>query len=256
MKQRTYLRTSELAKAVGMHPNTVRRYVDWGLLPPVERSASNYRLFTRYHLHCLRVAHLIYGREYPGRTIQQSAVRIIHCMVQGDRHGALAAAQAHLALVLDKQSQADAAADLLEHWAVTQAHTSQGPWLQIGQAAEALGVTIDVLRNWDRNGLIDVPRNTYNGYRRYGTREMARLQVIRMLSNAGYSIAAILRMMLQLDEGRTENLRQVLDTPRPDEDVYMASDRWISTLNHQEQKAHELIALVQEIIVDETRQAS
>ena len=45
-----YLRTSDLAKAVGVHPNTVRRYVDWGLLPPVEHSPSGYRRFTQRHL--------------------------------------------------------------------------------------------------------------------------------------------------------------------------------------------------------------
>jgi DNA-binding transcriptional MerR regulator len=28
-----YLYTSDLARAVGVHPNTVRRYVDRGLLP-------------------------------------------------------------------------------------------------------------------------------------------------------------------------------------------------------------------------------
>jgi|GEM_PF-3328321 len=33
-----FLRTSDLARAVGIHPNTVRLYVDWGLLPPVQRS--------------------------------------------------------------------------------------------------------------------------------------------------------------------------------------------------------------------------
>src|SRR5438445_1617489 len=42
---------------------------------------------------------------------------------------------------------------------------------QIGQVAHLLGVTIDILRNWDRNGLIDVPRDLSNGYRRYGRSE-------------------------------------------------------------------------------------
>jgi len=36
----SYLYTSELARAVGVHPNTVRRYVERGILPPVERSSS------------------------------------------------------------------------------------------------------------------------------------------------------------------------------------------------------------------------
>ena len=39
----SYLRTSDLARAVDAHPNTVRRYVDRGILPPVERSPSGYR---------------------------------------------------------------------------------------------------------------------------------------------------------------------------------------------------------------------
>jgi DNA-binding transcriptional MerR regulator len=33
-----YLHTADPAKAVGVHPNTVRRYVDRGILPPVERT--------------------------------------------------------------------------------------------------------------------------------------------------------------------------------------------------------------------------
>ncbi|MBO0780869.1 MAG: MerR family DNA-binding transcriptional regulator [Ktedonobacteraceae bacterium] len=41
-----YLRTSDLARAVGVHSNTVRRYVDRGILSPVEYSSSGYRRFT------------------------------------------------------------------------------------------------------------------------------------------------------------------------------------------------------------------
>ena len=37
-------------------------------------------------------------------------------------------------------------------------------------------------------------------------------------------------MLVQLDRGDKTDLRHALDTPRPDEDIYMASDRWISTL--------------------------
>lgn len=88
-----------------------------------------------------------------------------------------------------------------------------------------LGVTTDVLRNWERNGLIEASRDPRNRYRLYGAAEIGRLRVIRMLRRAGYSMMAILRMLLHLDQGRGGNLRQVLDTPRPDEDVYTAADR-------------------------------
>lgn len=243
-----YLRTSDLARAVGVHPNTVRRYVDRGILPPVERSLFGYRRFTERHLDCLRLAHQVYGLPYPGKAIYQSGARLIEVVVSGDLGGALELAYQHLALVRSERAQADVAAGLLERWALgTPADATTQP-LQIGQVARLLGVSIDILRNWDRNGLIDIPRDPSNGYRRYRSQELSRLRVIRMLSRAGYSLSAILRMLIQLDRGDKTNLRHALDTPRPDEDVYQASDRWISTLIDQEQRAHTIIALVEEMI--------
>lgn len=243
-----YLRTSDLARAVGIHVNTVRRYVDWGLIPPVERSPSGYRRFTQKHLDCLRLARLVYGAEYPGRSIRRSGWEIIQRAVAEDWGGALEMAYQHLALVHSEQAQADAAATLLERWAQGTSAETGGKSLQIGEAARLLGVTSDILRNWERNGLLDVPRLPENGYRRYGPAEISRLRVIRMLVRAGYSLMAILRMLTRLDRGESLDLRQALDTPRPDEDVYLASDHWLSTLEQEEQKARAIIAMVEDVI--------
>jgi len=252
----SYLRTSDLARAVGLHPNTVRRYVERGLLPPVTRSPAGYRRFTGQHLDCLRLVRLVYTNEYPGRTIRASGSRMIHAAVSNDWGGALELAYQHLALVHSEQAQADAAATLLERWArgmpVETQDIASVP-LQIGQVAQLLGVSIDMLRNWERNGLLKVPRDPHNGYRRYGAAEISRLRVIRMLSRAGYSLMAILRMLLQLDQGSASDLRQALDTPRPDEDVYSASDHWISTLQRQEELAHQAISLIEDVIEKRSR---
>src|SRR5579859_1611558 len=247
-----YLRTSDLAKAVGVHPNTVRRYVDKGRLPPVEYSPSGYRRFTLRHLDCLRLAWLVYGGPYAGKAIYLSGVRVVQATVSGEVIGAQELARSHLELVQAERRQAEIAADLLERWASGE-HTEEiiQP-LQIGQVARLLGVSIDVLHNWDRNGLINVPRDPGNGYRRYGAQEISRLRIIRMLSRSGYSMSAILRMLIQLDQGERTNLRRALDTPRPDEDVYLASDRWLSTLADQEQGAHTIIALIEEFLQRQT----
>ena len=74
---RKFLRTSDLAHAVGVHPNTVRLYAEWGLIPPVERSPSGYRLFTQRHLDCLRLARTIYAAQYPGRGFRALGSAII-----------------------------------------------------------------------------------------------------------------------------------------------------------------------------------
>lgn len=241
-------KTSDLAKAVGIHVNTVRRYVDWGLLPPVERSPNGYRRFTRRHLDCLRLDRMVMEGGYPGKSIHQSAQSIIQSAVKDDWGGALELAYHHLATVKSEQAQANAAVDLLERWAQGSGADVTNRLLRIGEVAKLLGVSNDILRNWERNGLLDVPRQESNTYRLYGPKEISRLRVIRMLANAGYSLMSILRMLLQLDRGETRNLRQVLDTPQPDEDVYMASDRWLSTLDFEERRARKVIEFIDSVI--------
>jgi DNA-binding transcriptional MerR regulator len=243
-----YLRTSDLAQAVGVHANTVRRYEMWGLLPPAERSANGYRLFTHKHLDCLRVACMINKVIYAGKAFRLSALRVIPPAVADDWKESLERAYAHLAFVQSERAQAEAAAVLLERWAAGMASDASAQSMQIGQAAALLNVSVDMLRNWERNGLITIPRNENNRYREYGSRDISRLRVIRALSRAGYSQMAILRMLLQLDRGITTNLRYSLDTPAPDEDVYVASDRWLSTLAAQEETALRLITLIEDII--------
>lgn len=243
-----FLRTIDLACAVGIHPNTVRLYVDWGLIPPVERSPSGYRLFTQRHLDCLRLARLIYAAPYPGRGFRALGNEIIQRAVVDDWQGALEKAHEHLAAGQAELGQADTAANLLEHWAQNITNDSDEEPLAIGEVSKLLGVSIDVIRNSERNGLIAVPRNPYNNYRLFGKKEIERLRIIRMLSKAGYSHMAILRMFIELDAGNTRDLKKVLDTPRPDEDIFSAADRWLTTLKEQQKLAEQVIQLIEEII--------
>jgi len=241
-----YLRTSNIAKAVGVHPNTVRLYEEWGFLPPIPRSASGYRQFTEAHLDQMRLARTALHGGWSGQKIRRSAAALVRQAASGDLGGALEQAYHHLVLVQAERAQAEAAAELLERWAQGADATAES--LRIGEAAKLLDVTADMLRNWERNGLIEVPRNPRNRYRRYGATEIGRLRVIRMLSRAGYSLMAILRMLIRLDQGEKTDLRQVLDTPRPDEDAYFAADRWLSALAGQEQRATEMIAQLEAMI--------
>jgi DNA-binding transcriptional MerR regulator len=247
MSQR-YLRTSDISKAVGVHPNTVRLYEEWGFLPPIPRSPSGYRLFTVDHLEQMRLARLAFDTPWSGRNIRRSALALVRQAASGDLSGALAQARHHLALVQTEQAQAEAAAEYLERWAQGRTAESTTAPRYIGQTARLLAATTDMLRNWERNGLLTVPRHPDTGYRLYGPAEIGRLRVIRMLLRAGYSTMAVLRMVLQLDQGRRNGLREVLDTPRPDEDILFAADRWLSTLTELEQRAQDIIAQIETMI--------
>ncbi|HEY4721538.1 MAG TPA: MerR family transcriptional regulator [Anaerolineae bacterium] len=247
MKPR-YLRTADIARAIGVHPNTVRVYETWGFLPPVPRAPNGYRLYTERHLDQMRLARTALHGVWPGRAIRLSALALVRKSAAGDWRGALKQARHHLRLVQAECARAEEAAELLEQWAQGRHRATVRTVLQIKEAAELSGVSADVLRNWERNRLIKVPRDRRNGYRLYGPAELDRLKVIRMLFDAGYSVMAVLRMMRHLDAGQRRNLREVLDTPRPEDDVYSAADRWLTTLSEQEQRAKNLIAQLQKML--------
>jgi len=251
MPSRRYLRTLDIAKAVGVHPNTVRLYEAIGFLPPIPRTPSGYRLFTEAHLDQMRLAKTALSGPYPGGKSLVEA--IVFKAAAGDLGGALERAYTYLARVRSERAQAEAAVAFLEHWAQGKLTDTTIQPRRIGEVAEWLGVTTDMLRNWERNGLLTVPRDPRNGYRLYSAAEIGRVRVIRMLRQVGYSMMAILRMMLHFDQGQTQNLRQMLDTPRPDEDVYSAADRWLSTLADQEQRALDVISQLEAMINKQPR---
>jgi DNA-binding transcriptional MerR regulator len=241
------LSTAKIAKELGCHPNTVRLYEQIGFIAPVPRSPKGYRLYTPAHLDQMRLARLAMEAAYPGPNIRRSILAVIRQAAAQDYPAALDLANRHLSVVRLEREQAETAAAFLEVWAQGQPVKAQGGGLLIQQAARVLSLTVDTLRNWERNGFISVPRSPHNGYRQYHPLQIGRLRVIRLLRQSGYSAMAILRMLVQFDQGAAGDLRLALDTPRADEDVYSAADRWLSTLESEEKRAMKIIALLEEM---------
>ncbi len=240
------LSTSKIAIIVGCHPNTVRMYETWGLLPRVPRGANGYRLYTEDHLYQMKLARTALNTAWPGKNIRSAAFGLIQQSASGDLGGALESAYRYVVLVQNERNQAEMAAELVSRWAQGFPTDSTHQNLHIRDAALHLNVTTDQLRNWERNGLMDVPRDPHNGYRMFTAPELARARVIRVLRNAGYSLMAIYRMLNQLDSDSSTNIRQALNTPRPDEDVFHATDHWLSTLEDIEQSARKMIEILED----------
>ncbi len=235
------LLTSDLARAAGCHVNTVRLYEKLGFLPPVPRSAKGYRLYSLRHLDLMVQARKILGAPWAGRAVRRVSIAMLKASAAGDRLRSLEYARRYGELVRSERVRAAEAVAVLEKWASRKPARGGGPGLRIGPAAARLGVTRDALRTWERNGLVRAPRESGNRYREYGPIEMDRLAVIRMLRQAGFSLMAILRMIGEFEKGRTRGLGKILDRPRPDEDVYSAADRWVSSLRAQQKCARDSI---------------
>ncbi|MEA4894937.1 MAG: MerR family transcriptional regulator, partial [Oscillospiraceae bacterium] len=119
-----------------------------------------------------------------------------------------------------------------------------GVSLKRREAAERLGVTLDTLRNWELNGLITVKRRE-NGYRVYDASDLERLNIIRTLRCANYSLSAILRLMNHLDQNEAVPVEEILNTPSENEDIVSVCDRLILSLESTRKDAAEMLSLLE-----------
>jgi len=56
-------KTSEVAKIIGIHPNTVRLYEELGLISKPERQINGYRVFTDFHIEQFKLARIAFSIE-------------------------------------------------------------------------------------------------------------------------------------------------------------------------------------------------
>lgn len=247
-----YLKTSDIANAAGIHPNTVRLYEEWGLLEKIPRSPAGYRLFTQAHLDQVKLVRLALRCTFFGREIKRMAYHTIKASAIGNYIEALDAAMSLKNLIEVECRQAEDAEQYLEQWAANEKtgisrRTAACGTLGMAEAAKLLNITTDMLRNWERNNLIQIPRNTANGYRMYGPDELNRLRVIRVLRRSNYSNMAILRAMLRLESGSSEDLRIALDSPELDEERgYLCfTDNLLSALHTALDAVNAIIQILQ-----------
>lgn len=233
--------TSQIAKIVGVHPNTVRMYEEWGLLQIPKRKSNGYRIFTDIHIDQIKLIKKAYQVEVLQAGLRKRMTDAVKFSAQYKFDEAIHLVTEYVEIVSREIHHAKEAAQLADsHF---QSVKEDGKTYKRAEAAKELGLTIDTIRNWEMNGLIAVKRKE-NGYRVYDTNDMNRLKVIRSLRCANYSISAILRMLHKLDHKKAINVFQVLNTPDEEEEIVQACDKLIDSLQHASKNAKEVYELL------------
>lgn len=235
--------TAQIAALIGVHPNTVRFYEQIGLLPAVPRAKNGYRVFDDRHLAQLQLLRTAFRAEILSDRLRQEAYEIVKTAAAGAADGAYRRAARYRERLREERARAEEAIriaqDILENTNTPDEAPLFGSRREV---AGALGVTVNVLRDWERNGLVRIPR-TPGGRRQYRSKEMSRLKIIRTLRNAHYSMMSILRMLIRLDRGN-RNLRATINMPGEEEDIVHATDRYISSLAMAERDATEILDML------------
>ena len=222
--------TSDIAKIIGIHPNTVRFYEDMQLITRPERKENGYRVFTDLHIYQFKIARMAFQIELLQNGLRKQSVDIVKTVALGNIDKALALTNEYLEHI--KQEKNNAAEAIKSAKAILENKDNNLIKLCMTrkETADYLNVTTDTLRNWELNGLLRIKRRQ-NGYRVYTEQDIQILKIIRSLRCANYSLSSILRMLTALSHNPQTDIMTVIDTPLQDDDIITACDRLITSLN-------------------------
>lgn len=220
---------------MGLHPNTVRLYEEWGILQKPERKANGYRVYTDMHIDQIYLVKRAFQIEVLQAGLRKKIIEAVKLSAECQFEEAISCADEYIAIAMTEMENAKEAVDIVNELLEKQDYEEAGS-LKRAEAANALGLTIDTIRNWEMNGLIKIKRRE-NGYRVYNAEDIKRLKIIRSLRCANYSLSAILRMLNALDCGNAVNTLKVLNTPREEEDIILACDKLIVSLEQAKKNA-------------------
>ena len=237
--------TTDVAKIIGIHPNTVRMYEEWGLIPLAERKANGYRIFTDFHIEQLKLARIAFQVEVLQNGLRKKAVEIIKLSANREFDQALLLAEEYRSQIQREQRNAEESIVIAKQ--ILSGHAAeQTLFLKRKEVSDYLDIPMDTLRNWERNGLLQVERKQ-NGYRVYTSNDIAQLKMIRTLRLANYSLEAILQMLNALEHNPQADMKQILNTPQADADIVSVCDRLIISLRAAEENADKIIHIITEI---------
>ena len=237
--------TADVAKIIGIHPNTVRMYEEWGLIPLAERKPNGYRIFTDFHIEQLRLVRIAFQIEVLQNGLRKKVVETIKLSAKGDFNQALMFAEEYRSQIKREQRNAEESIGIAKQ-IISGKSAEHTLFLKRKEVSDYLDISMDTLRNWERNGLIQVKRKQ-NGYRAYTGEDIERLKMIRTLRLANYSLEAILRMMNALANNPQVDMKQVLNTPQADADIVSVCDRLIVSVKDAEKNAEKMIHILSEM---------
>lgn len=92
-------KTAQIAKIIGIHPNTVRLYEKLELISTPKRLANGYRMFTDLHIEQCRLIRLAFQVEVLQNGLRKKITEMVKATAKCDFDGAIAIANDYLGQV-------------------------------------------------------------------------------------------------------------------------------------------------------------
>lgn len=241
--------TSQIAKQIGIHPNTVRFYEQIEFLPKIPRKENGYRIYNQLHLEQLKLIRIGLKSELLQNSLRKEVINIIKVSANENYNKALKLSEKHLENILKEQKNAQESIDIVKDKILKSKSINQKNYTR-QQTADYLGLTIDTLRNWELNGLLTVKRKE-NGYRVYNDDDIKKLKIISSLRCANYSLSSILRLLNNLEKNKDSNeninIEKILNTPNENKDIVSVCDKLLISLENAKSECEKMIIQIKKM---------
>lgn len=232
--------TSEIAGIMGLHPNTIMLYEKWGYIAPVERRENGYRVYNETHLEQLKLVRMALRSDWVKYYMRFETRDIIRCAAQGDLTRALELCMEYLTHIQNEMKNELSIIKAIQEILKSDSPEEKNISLTRNEASKLVGVSINVIVNWERYGLIEVPRSN-NGYRAYGEAEIKLLRIIKALRQESYRTHCIGKMLERLN---IKSKKTVVLLSEGAEDTY----DWLqSFMSDAENDAKDLVSYIVEL---------
>ncbi|EPN2035595.1 MerR family DNA-binding transcriptional regulator, partial [Clostridium botulinum] len=151
-------KTAEVAKIIGVHPNTVRLYEKLKLIPRVNRLPNGYRVFTDYHIEQFNLARTAFKVEVLQNGLRKKIINVVKLSAKGEFQEAINCTNDYINQIKEERKNAEEAIELSKKLLSEIDAKDNYIFFTRKQTSDYLQVTMDTLRNWEMNGLLTVKR--------------------------------------------------------------------------------------------------
>lgn len=105
-------KTAEVAKIIGVHPNTVRLYEKLELIPRVNRLPNGYRVFTDYHIEQFKLARTALKVEVLQNGLRKKIINVVKLSAKGKFQEAINCTDDYINQIKQERKNAEEAIEL------------------------------------------------------------------------------------------------------------------------------------------------
>ena len=203
------LRPIDIARKLNISTSTLRHYESWGMLPPVQRSANGYRIYTEEHaayFECIRAMADGFGILLTGevmKSIQAKDVASAFWLVN----------KAQSALHNEKIISEKTINNLMTKATPLSSSKKSKDYLTINEISKETGIPATTIRHWEKTGLLSIPRDNSNRYRLFTPKHIRQILVIHALKapiySFTYSLEGIKEIIQELDYNDIEKISKI-----------------------------------------------